>query len=176
MNYGKIYYYDTANGIGLRTCLFVSGCRNQCRHCFQPETWRFDYGEPFTSDTEDAILASLKHTYCAGLTILGGEPMEPENQEAVTALCRRVRAQCPDKTIWLYSGYTWEQLNDPQNKRCHTAWTAELLSLLDVLVDGRFVEEQKNIRLRFRGSENQRIIDVQQTLKQGNIVLSEYMS
>lgn len=176
MNYGKIYFYDTANGIGLRTCLFVSGCRNHCENCFQPETWNFTYGDPFTAETEETILKSLKEPFTTGLTILGGEPMEPENQESVTALCRRVKAACPDKTIWLYSGYTWEQLNDPDNRRCHTPWTNELLSLLDVLVDGRFVEAQKNIRLRFRGSENQRIIDVPQTLSRGHIVLTEYMT
>lgn len=168
MHYCNIKNCDIANGVGVRVSLFVSGCRNHCKNCFQPETWAFDYGEEFTEETEEKLLKMLAPSYIKGLTVLGGEPMEPENQKALLPFLRRVKAAYPDKTIWLYSGFTFEEMHDPAS-RAHTDCTDEILSLLDVLVDGRFVEEKKNISLRFRGSENQRLIDVPATLARGSV-------
>ena len=168
MHYCNIKNCDIANGIGVRVSLFVSGCRNHCKNCFQPETWAFDYGEEFTVETEEKLLKMLAPSYIKGLTVLGGEPMEPENQKALLPFLRRVKAAYPDKTIWLYSGFTFEEMHDPAS-RAHTDCTDGILSLLDVLVDGRFVEEKKNISLRFRGSENQRLIDVPATLARGSV-------
>lgn len=168
MHYCNIKNCDIANGVGVRVSLFVSGCRNHCKNCFQPETWAFDYGEEFTEETEEKLLKMLAPSYIKGLTVLGGEPMEPENQKALLPFLRRVKAAYPDKTIWLYSGFTFEEMHDPAS-RAHTDCTDGILSLLDVLVDGRFVEEQKNISLRFRGSENQRLIDVPATLARGSV-------
>lgn len=170
MYYGKIKDCDIADGIGVRVTLFVSGCTNRCPHCFQPETWDFSYGEPFTEETERKILDMLAPGYIHGLTLLGGEPFEPENQRALLPFLKKVRQQRPGKTIWSYSGFTWEELHrDGSHPRCEV--TDELLSLLDVLVDGRFAEELKNISLRFRGSSNQRLIDVPKTLESGQITL-----
>ena len=171
MNYGAIKYCDIANGIGIRTVLFVSGCTHHCKDCFQPETWDFSYGQPYTEDTERDILASLAPSYIHGLTLLGGEPMEPDNQRALLPLLRRVKAEHPTKTVWCYSGYTYDELTGMSRARCEV--TDEVLSLIDVLVDGEFVLEKKNISLRFRGSENQRIIDLPKTREQGTIVLWE---
>lgn len=168
MHYCNIKNCDIANGVGVRVSLFVSGCRNHCKNCFQPETWAFDYGEEFTEETEEKLLKMLAPSYIKGLTVLGGEPMEPENQKALLPFLRRVKAAYPDKTIWLYSGFTFEEMHDPAS-RAHTDCTDGILSLLDVLVDGRFVEEKKNISLRFRGSENQRLIDVPATLVRGSV-------
>ncbi len=168
MHYCNIKNCDIANGVGVRVSLFVSGCRNHCKNCFQPETWAFDYGEEFTVETEEKLLKMLAPSYIKGLTVLGGEPMEPENQKALLPFLRRVKAAYPDKTIWLYSGFTFEEMHDPAS-RAHTDCTDGILSLLDVLVDGRFVEEKKNISLRFRGSENQRLIDVPATLAHGSV-------
>ncbi len=168
MHYCNIKNCDIANGVGVRVSLFVSGCRNHCKNCFQPETWAFDYGEEFTVETEEKLLKMLAPSYIKGLTVLGGEPMEPENQKALLPFLRRVKAAYPDKTIWLYSGFTFEEMHDPAS-RAHTDCTDGILSLLDVLVDGRFVEEKKNISLRFRGSENQRLIDVPATLARGSV-------
>lgn len=168
MHYCNIKNCDIANGVGVRVSLFVSGCRNHCKNCFQPETWAFDYGEEFTEETEEKLLKMLAPSYIKGLTVLGGEPMEPENQKALLPFLRRVKAAYPDKTIWLYSGFTFEEMHDPAS-RAHTDCTDGILSLLDVLVDGRFVEEKKNISLRFRGSENQRLIDVPATLALGSV-------
>ncbi len=170
MNYGNIKPRDIADGVGVRVTLFVSGCRNHCPNCFQPETWAFDYGKPFTKETEDYILDQLAPGFVDGLTLLGGEPMEQENQRGLVPFLRRVRSELPDKSIWCYSGFTWEELTGATPARCRCETTDEMLSLLDVLVDGRFVEELKDLRLRFRGSANQRIIDVPATLKAGNIV------
>ncbi len=170
MNYGNIKARDIADGVGVRVTLFVSGCRNHCPNCFQPETWAFDYGKPFTRETEDYILDQLAPGFVDGLTLLGGEPMEQENQRGLVSFLRRVRSERPDKSIWCYSGFTWEELTGVTPARCRCETTDEMLSLLDVLVDGRFVEELKDIRLRFRGSANQRIIDVPATLKAGTIV------
>lgn len=159
MYYGKIRENDIANGTGVRVTLFVSGCRNHCKNCFQPETWNFNYGVPYTEETEVHILKSLSRPYIQGLTLLGGEPMEPENQKVLVRLLRKVRSICPNKDIWCYTGYTIEQLQDI-NSRCHCKVTDELLSLIDVLVDGQYVDELRDITLKFRGSSNQRIIDM----------------
>ena len=172
MNYCNIKNCDIADGPGVRVTLFVSGCTNHCKGCFQPETWDFNYGEPFTKETEDKLIAMLEPHYIAGLTLLGGDPFEPSNQRALLPFVKRVRETCPDKTIWAYSGFTYEELRtDGSHPRCEV--TDELLGLLDVLVDGRFVEEKKDLRLRFRGSSNQRIIDVKRTLASGEVVLLE---
>jgi anaerobic ribonucleoside-triphosphate reductase activating protein len=171
MNYGAIKYCDIANGIGIRTVLFVSGCTHHCKGCFQPETWDFAYGQPYTEDTERAILDSLSPSYIHGLTLLGGEPMEPDNQRALLPLLRRLKAEQPTKTVWCYSGYTYDELTGISRARCEV--TDEVLSLIDVLVDGEFVLEKKNISLRFRGSENQRIIDLPRTREEGSVVLWE---
>lgn len=170
MYYGQIKNCDIANGEGVRVTLFVSGCTNHCEGCFQPETWDFCYGKPFTAETEDEILAMLAPSYISGLTLLGGEPFEPENQRALLPFVERVRKTYPGKTIWAFSGFTIEQLwQDGSHPRCEV--TDRLLSLLDVLVDGRFVLEKKNISLRFRGSENQRLLDMPKTLRENKPVL-----
>lgn len=174
MNYGRIYYADIANGVGCRTSLFLSGCRNCCKECFNPETWDFSYGSPFDAEVRDKVISSIKPSYIEGLSILGGEPMEPENQEDLLPFLKDVKTACPDKTVWLYSGFTWEELTGSvPGARCRTEWTDEILPLIDILVDGRFEIGQKNISLRFRGSENQRIIDVPASLKAGSPVLAE---
>ena len=171
MNYCNVKYYDIADGEGVRTTLFVSGCTNRCEDCFQPETWDFQYGNPFTTAVEDEILASLAPYSVNGLTLLGGEPFEPSNQRALVPFLRRVRAQYPEKTIWCFTGFTLdgELLREGSHPRCEV--TDEMLSLIDVLVDGRYVKALKDISLRFRGSSNQRIIDLNETRKQGTIVL-----
>ncbi len=171
MNYGEIKYYDIANGPGVRTSLFVSGCRNRCEDCFNRETWAFDFGKPFTEETENAIAESLKPDYIAGLTVLGGEPFEKENQPEVLKLVKRVRKEFPNKTIWIFSGFTYEELISGSRASGKTA--NEILSVCDVLVDGRFDKTKKNISLKFRGSENQRIIDLKPTLLQKKVVLKE---
>lgn len=170
MYYGEIKNCDIANGVGVRVSLFVSGCTNHCEQCFQPETWDFTYGKPFTRQTEETLLSLLAPSYIDGLTLLGGEPFEPENQRALLPFLRRVRAQYPQKTIWSFSGFTLEELTMP-GSYAHCAETEEMLSLLDVLVDGRFIIAQKDISLRFRGSKNQRLIDLNRTRAQGRIVL-----
>lgn len=170
MNYGEIKDCDIANGVGVRISLFVSGCRNHCKECFQPQTWDFSYGKPFTLSTEEYILNLMDHDYIAGLTILGGEPFEPENQEALLPFLKRVKVRFPEKTIWAYSGYTYEQMTTEGESPC-CLYTDEVLDCVDILVDGRFVVELKNISLKFRGSENQRIIDVKKTREEGKIVL-----
>lgn len=173
MNYGQIKKCDIANGVGVRVTLFVSGCTNHCFNCFQPETWDFDYGKPFTAETEAEIFAELDKPFIAGLTLLGGDPFEPCNQRALVPFLRRVRARYPDKTIWAYSGFTLDRelTVDGSHPRCEV--TDEMLSMLDVLVDGRYVDELRNISLRFRGSSNQRIIDMNLTHRAGQIVLWE---
>ena len=171
MNYGNIKKRDIANGTGVRVTLFVSGCTHHCKGCFQPETWDFAYGQPFTRDTEDELLEALAPSFINGLTLLGGEPFEPDNQQALLPFLRRVRTAYPDKTIWAFSGYTWEELTGDSRARC--ACTDELLSLVDVLVDGEFVEAFKDISLHFRGSSNQRVIDVPATRAGGTIVLKD---
>lgn len=168
MYYGEIKDCDIANGEGVRVSLFVSGCTNRCKNCFQPQTWDFCYGQPFTAETEQKLLNMLSPSYINGLTVLGGEPFEPENQRCLVPFLRQVRAAHPQKTIWAFSGFTLEELqSDGSHPRCEV--TDEMLSLLDVLVDGRFVEELKDISLRFRGSSNQRLIDLKATRAAGEI-------
>ncbi len=171
MNYGEIKKYDIANGIGVRTSLFVSGCRHHCKGCFNPETWSFEYGKTYTKETENDIVSSLAPYYISGLTVLGGEPFEPENQATIVGLLKRVKEEYPDKNIWVYSGYLFEELMGkiPSHARCEV--TDEMLSYIDILVDGEFVEAKKDISLHFRGSSNQRIIDVKKTLETGEISL-----
>ena len=174
MHYGNIKNFDVADGPGCRVSLFVSGCRNHCPGCFNEATWDFDFGEAYTKETEDTILSWLAPDYIQGLTLLGGDPFEPENQRELIRLLRRIRTELPKKDIWAYTGYTLERLQEAEvHPRCEV--TDELLSLIDILVDGPFIQAQKNISLRFRGSENQRIIDLPATLRAGEIVISHYM-
>lgn len=170
MYYGHIKNCDIANGVGVRVTLFVSGCTNRCEHCFQPQTWDFSYGTPFTEKTEETLLEALRPDYIHGLTLLGGEPFEPENQRALLPFLQRVRNAYPDKTIWAYTGFTLEQLRTAGHHACCEV-TEDMLSLIDVLVDGRFVESRKDLSLRFRGSSNQRIIDLQRTRYNGVVTL-----
>ena len=167
MNYATIKNCDIANGPGVRVSLFVSGCTHRCPGCFNEVAWDFNYGQPFTEETIQSILDMLRPSYIKGLTLLGGEPFEPQNQGAVVQLLRRIRAELPEKSIWAFSGYLFEK--DILSGRIGD--TAEYLSYLDVLVDGPFVEAKKNLSLRFRGSENQRIIDVKASLAEGRTVL-----
>lgn len=170
MYYGKIKNCDIANGIGVRVTLFVSGCTNHCKNCFQPQTWDFCYGQPFTVDVEDELLKMLSPTYISGLTLLGGEPFEPENQRSLVPFLRRVKQQYPQKDIWSFSGFTLDEIKTI-GAHPHCEVTDEFLSLLDVLVDGRFVDELRDISLRFCGSSNQRIIDMNETRRTGGLVL-----
>ena len=170
MYYGEIKNCDIANGEGVRVTLFVSGCTNRCPGCFQPQTWDFQYGEPFTREVEDRLLAMLAPDYINGLTLLGGEPFEPENQRALLPFLRRVREACPGKNIWAFTGFVYEDLQ-AEGTHCRCEATDELLSLLDVRVDGRFEESRKDISLRFRGSSNQRLIDLNTTRQAGEIRL-----
>jgi len=169
MNYGKINPNDIANGTGVRVTLFVSGCTHHCKGCFNSETWDFNYGTPFTEDTIAKILKCLEPDYINGLTLLGGEPMEPQNQRALLPLLQKVRKTFPKKDIWCYTGYLFEK--QILSGIAHCEVTDELISLIDVLVDGRFQEDKKNIMLKFRGSENQRIIDVKGSLKQKKTII-----
>lgn len=169
MNYGEIKKYDIANGEGVRVSLFVSGCTHHCPGCFNQATWDFDFGKPYTKETEEEILEALAPDYIAGLTLLGGEPFEPKNQEVLTGLLKRVRQRYPDKTVWCYTGYLFDkELLGESRARCE--YTDEMLELIDVMVDGRFVEGLKDITLRFRGSSNQRIIDVRASLCSRQVV------
>ena len=172
MHYAAIKRSDIANGEGIRTSLFVSGCRNCCPHCFNRETWAFDYGEPFTEEVEEYIFSTFQNPVVAGLTVLGGEPMEPENQEALLPFLRRFRERFPNKTVWLFTGNLYEELTGKYGKhpKCLPI-TEELLSLVDVLVDGRYVEELKSIGIRFRGSTNQRVIDMNKTRENGQLTI-----
>ena len=172
MNYATIKWTDIANGEGVRISLFVSGCTHRCKNCFNQVAWDFSYGELFDEKVEQAILEGLKPDYIAGLSLLGGEPLEPQNQEALYPFLKKVRELYPEKTIWCYTGYVLDALSGAlttTNK--NTACTQELISMFDVLVDGAYIDELKNIRLKFRGSANQRVIDVQKTLAKGECVL-----
>ena len=173
MNYATVKDHDTANGYGIRVSLFVSGCTHHCKECFNEEAWDFNYGEPYTQDVEDKIIEYLKRDYIRGLTLLGGEPMEKVNQRGLINLLRRVKKEVPNKDIWCYSGYTFDVDILPTNGKVHIEVTDEILSYLDVLVDGEFVVALKNLRLKFRGSSNQRLIDVKKSLKQNKVVLLE---
>lgn len=165
MNYAALKKFDIANGPGVRVSLFVSGCRHHCKNCFNREAWDFDFGKPFTKQTEEEIFAELNKDYIKGLSLLGGEPFEPENRAELTQLLKRVREKYPEKTVWCYTGFEFEKLSD-QTAR-------EMLSLIDVLVDGKFVEELKSPDLIFRGSSNQRIIDVKKSLEAGEVIWLE---
>lgn len=164
MHYGNIKKTDIADGDGVRVSLFVSGCRNCCKGCFQPETWDFHYGAEFTQETEKQILELLKPSYISGLTVLGGEPFEEENQRVLAPFLRKVKETFPAKTIWCYTGYILETDLLPENGRKHCEATNEMLKYIDILVDGPFIEAQKNISLKFRGSENQRILELKNIL------------
>lgn len=172
MNYANIKNCDIANGPGVRVSLFVSGCTHRCKGCFNAVAWDFDYGEPFTQAVIEKIMSMLRPAHIKGLTILGGEPFEPENQPPVLELLRRVRRELPDKSIWAFSGYLFDRDILPGNLGPGEI-TREYLSYLDVLVDGPFVEEKKDLSLRFRGSSNQRLIDVPKSLQAGQVVLWE---
>lgn len=170
MHYAEIKTCDIANGPGIRVSLFVSGCTHRCQNCFNEETWDFQYGKPFTAETENELLNALRPAYVRGLTLLGGEPLEYVNQQGLLPFIRRVRKELPGKDIWCYTGYTFE--TDVLNRMC-AEWeeTRALLSCIDVLVDGEFIQERKELGLRFRGSSNQRLIRVQDSLREGKTIL-----
>lgn len=173
MNYAEIKKTDIANGTGVRVSLFVSGCTHQCEGCFNAVAWDFHYGKEFTEQTEEELIQALKPGFIAGLTLLGGEPFEPENQRRLVPFLKKVRSLYPEKSIWCYTGYLLDkELLLESRARCEV--TDEMLSFLDVLVDGKFVLAQKDISLRFRGSSNQRIIDLPATLREGKIVTIEF--
>ena len=173
MHVGEVMTADVANGEGMRVSVFVSGCRNHCKGCFQSQTWDFNYGREYTPEIEQFIIDELSKSYYDGITILGGDPMEPENQEPVLRLLRRIKKELPDKNVWAYTGYVYDRDLVPGGKRFVDGVTRELLESIDILIDGRFVEELKNLMLNFRGSSNQRIIKMKETLETGEVVLSE---
>lgn len=169
MNYAAIKKFDIANGPGVRVSLFVSGCRHKCKNCFNSEAWDFNYGNPMTQEVEEDILLSCRHDHIKGLSILGGEPFEKENRGALIGLVKKFKERFPDKTIWCYTGFVL----DNELLKENSDDTKELLSYIDVIVDGRFVEELKSASLIFRGSSNQRIIDVKKTLQENRVILLE---
>lgn len=169
MNYAEIKYNDVSNGPGIRTSLFVSGCTHRCHGCFNSVAWDFDYGEKYTKETENQIIDSLKSPFIKGITLLGGEPFEPQNQEELLILTSRIKNELPTKTIWCFSGYTIEEMTRGKLAACPT--TMSLLCNIDVLVDGKFEEDKKSLMLKFKGSSNQRTILVKETLEKGEIVL-----
>ena len=172
MNYATIKPVDIANGPGVRVSLFVSGCTHRCKGCFNEEAWDFQFGKPFTEEVQKQLLSSLAHDYIEGLTLLGGEPMEPSNQESLLPFIKAVREHLPGKTIWCFTGYDFEK--DILGKMMKTsAVTRELIPLFDVMVDGKFVAEKKNLSLKFRGSENQRVLNVKKSLEEGQGVWME---
>ena len=173
MHYGELKKCDIANGTGVRVTLFVSGCTNRCEGCFQPQTWDFCYGKPFTADTEAEIFAELEKSYVDGLTLLGGEPFEPKNQPTLTALLRRVKERYPAKTVWCFTGFRLGEELLEEGSYPRTEHTDEMLSYIDILVDGRFRLAEKDISLQFRGSRNQRIIDMNATRTAGEVVIWE---
>ena len=171
MNYATIKKRDIANGPGVRVSLFVSGCTHRCPGCFNEVAWSFSYGAPFDEAVENEVLEALDSEYVKGLSLLGGEPFEPQNQRTLVHFLNKMKQRFPEKTVWCYSGYTLEELMGEIPGRCRCEVTDEMLSYINVLVDGRFELEKKNIRLRFRGSENQRLIDLDRTRAEGKIVL-----
>lgn len=173
MNYATIKKNDIANGPGIRVSLFVSGCTHHCKDCFNAEAWDFNYGEPFTQAQQDEIIKALDSEYKRGFSLLGGEPFEPQNQRELVPLLRKITVTYPDKDVWCYTGYIFEELCDGTS-RASTNFTHEMLGMIDFLVDGPFVAEKKNLSIKFRGSENQRIIDVKKSLKQSEVVLWEH--
>ena len=170
MNYGDIKYIDVANGPGVRVSIFVSGCTHHCKGCFNKEAWDFEYGTLYTKETEQYIIDALSPSYISGLSLLGGEPFEPQNQTTVLSLIKRVRQEYPEKDIWCYTGYDFED-DILSGKLSDQSITAQMIKNIDILVDGKFIEEKKSLNLRFRGSSNQRIIDVKKSLKEGKTVL-----
>ena len=173
MHYADIKKADIANGLGVRVSVFVSGCNHHCKNCFNPEAWDFNYGKEFTEEEIDKVIKEMDHPYVSGLSLLGGEPLEHVNQQGLLPLVRKVKEKFPEKNIWCYTGYTFD--NDVMDGMCkHWEETPELLSYLDVVVDGKFEEDKKDITLKFRGSSNQRIIDVQKSLKEKKAVLFEF--
>lgn len=170
MNYATIKKHDVANGTGVRVSLFVSGCTHRCKGCFNAEAWDFSYGSLYTEETEREIIEALAPSYIAGFSLLGGEPFEPANQRALTGLLQRVRREYPQKTVWCYTGYLFDK-DLAAGGRAFTEVTEEMLSRIDILVDGEFVEAKKDLKLKFRGSSNQRIIDVKESLKTGRVAL-----
>lgn len=171
MHYCAIKDCDIADGVGVRVSLFVSGCTNRCEGCFQPETWDFNYGEEFTEETQETIFKMLEPAYIRGLTILGGEPMEPSNQRALLPFLKEFRKRFPKKDLWMFSGFRYEDEITVPGNHANCEVTEELISLLDILVEGRFELALKKINLKFRGSSNQRIIDIKETLKCGEVIL-----
>lgn len=172
MNYATIKYYDIANGSGVRSSLFVSGCTHACKGCFNPEAWDFKYGKEFNKEVAKEILKSLEPDYIAGLSLLGGEPFEPENQKGLIDFIREYKKRFPNKNLWCYTGFTYEK-DLLQGGIAHIECTDELLSYIDVLVDGKFIEELHDVSLRFRGSKNQRLINLKKTREGKEIVLWE---
>ena len=170
MNYATIKWYDISNGPGVRVSLYVSGCRNHCKNCFNPETWDFNYGKPFTRDTENEIIKGMIPDYIKGFTLLGGDPFEPENAEVIAPFLERLREQFPNKSFWCFTGYDLDA-DLLSGKKVNIDTVMRILKCLDVLVDGKFVESLKDLNLLFRGSSNQRIILVKETLKKDEIVL-----
>ncbi len=170
MNYATIKPFDVADGPGVRVSLYVSGCRNRCKNCFNPETWDFNYGKPFTEEVENYVISALSPQYIKGFTLLGGDPFEPENQVTLAPFLEKIRSVYPDKSIWCYTGYDYEK-DLLTGKKGDAELVMRMLNSIDVLVDGRFVEELKDLNLRFRGSSNQRIICVPQSLGQDKVVL-----
>lgn len=173
MNWAEIKKNDIANGEGVRTSLFVSGCRHHCKNCFNKITWDFGYGKPYSQETQQEILDSIDHYWINGLSLLGGEPFEPENQQEIIGLLKEFHQRFPEKNVWCYSGFTIEEITGKSSpkSRSFTEHSIEMLKLIDILVDGPFIEEKKNIMLKFRGSENQRVIDIKKTVENGEIVL-----
>ncbi len=173
MNYADIKKADIANGLGVRVSVFVSGCNHHCKNCFNPEAWDFNYGKEFTDEEISKVIKELDHPYVTGLSLLGGEPLEHINQQGLLPLLRKVKQQLPDKNVWCYTGYTFD--NEVMGNMFNN-WeeTPELLSYIDVMVDGKFEEEKKDIKLRFRGSSNQRIIDVKKSMKEKKVILYEF--
>lgn len=172
MNYATIKQVDVANGPGVRVSLFVSGCTHHCKGCFNAEAWDFAYGEPFTEETEEYLLKLIAPDYIEGMTLLGGEPLEPVNQERLLPFIRKVRSQYPGKSIWCFTGYDFEK-DVLARMMAESEVSRQLIPLFDVLVDGKFVEEKRNLSLKFRGSENQRVLDVKRSLEAGKAVWRE---
>ena len=173
MNYADIKKADIANGLGVRVSVFVSGCNHHCKNCFNEEAWDFNYGKEFTEEQIEQVIKELDHSYVSGLSLLGGEPLEHVNQKGLLPLVRKVKEKFPEKDIWCYTGFKFDE--DVVDKMCKN-WeeTPELLSYIDVMVDGKFEEDKKDIRLKFRGSSNQRIIDVKKSLKENKTILFEF--
>lgn len=169
MNYAKLKLYDIANGLGIRVTLFVSGCTHHCKNCFNPETWDFCYGEKYTKDVEDKIIEACGKDYIKGLSVLGGEPFEKANQKDVSTLLERFKKTYPNKDVWCYSGYLFDK-DMVEGGKIYTQFTQKMLENIDYLVDGEFVEELKDLRLKFRGSSNQRVINVPLSLKEGKTI------